>query len=55
MTTWLRKVKQLLLGFLATHDDKYLVTETGLKLVAFDYTFKKATKSVTSYTNKTRS
>lgn len=49
MTTWINRIKQLLLGFLATHDNKYLITDTGKKLVAFDFTFKNATKNTTSF------
>jgi len=51
---WINKLKQLLLGFLSTHDDKYLITDTGLKLVAFDYTFQNAVKSPTTFINRSK-
>jgi hypothetical protein len=54
MTTWINKLKQILLGFLSTHDNKYIITDTGLKLVAFDYTFQNAVKSSTTFTNKSK-
>lgn len=62
--SWINKIKQLLLGFLSTHDGKYIVTDQGKKLVAFDYTFRnailkatsfnKGSKSSTNYSNKTK-
>ena len=32
VTVWINKVKRILTGFLATEDNKYLTTESGLKL-----------------------
>lgn len=51
MTSWINKIKQLLLGFLATHDNKYIITDTGKKLIAFDYSFSNAVKNDTSFTD----
>jgi len=55
MTTWINKIKQLLIGFLSTQDGKYIVTDQGLKLVAFDRSFINSIKVVTSFTNKNKS
>jgi len=55
MTTWINKIKQLLIGFLSTHDDKYIITEDGKKIVMFDFSFTNKSKSVTSFTNKSKS
>lgn len=52
--SWINKIKQLLLGFLSTHDGKYIVTGQGKKLVAFDYTFRNAILKATNYSNKTK-
>lgn len=54
MTTWIRKIKQLLIGFLSTEDDKYIITDKGLKLVAFDRSFINSIKSITSFGTKAK-
>lgn len=51
MTTWFNKIKQLLIGFLATHDRKYIVTNEGKKILLFDFSFINKNKAATSFTN----
>lgn len=53
--SWINKIKQLLLGFLSTHDGKYIITDTGKKLVAFDYTFRNAILKATTFIKEGRS
>jgi len=46
---WLNRVKQLLLGFLSTHDSKYIVTNDGKKIVVVNKSFVNRLKSITSF------
>lgn len=55
MTTWLNKVKNILLGYLATHEDDYLVTHDGMKLLAFDRRWQPKSRATTVFTNKSKS
>ena len=43
-----------MVGFLSTHDGKYIITDTGKKIVAFDYSFKNAILQTTSFSNKSK-
>jgi len=52
---WINKLKQILVGFLSTHDGKYLITDKGLKLVAFDKSYIDEIKSITSFGNSSKS
>jgi hypothetical protein len=38
--TFIDKVKQFVIGFLATQNNKYLTTEDGKKLLIFDLVFR---------------
>ncbi len=65
MTKWINKIKQMLIGFLSTEDNKYIVTDEGKKILCFDYHFGEAiradtifsehTKASTVFTNKDKS
>ena len=66
MAAWLNKAKTAFSTFLATHDERYLVTESGLKLVVTPglvwtlsdraaTTWGNASRTSTSWSNRTRS
>lgn len=52
MTTWINKIKQILVGFLSTHDNKYIITDTGKKLIAWNYSFGIKIPANTSFASK---
>lgn len=54
MTTWINKIAQRLIAFLATEDNKYIVTETGLRILVINNKGLFKTRSSTSYINKNR-
>lgn len=49
MTTWFKKIKSNLAGYLATEDGRYLLTESGKKLWIRDHEWKKKGKGITSW------
>ena len=55
MTTWINKIKQILIGFLSTHDNKYIITDTGKKIIGWNYSFGLKTKATTIFTSKSKS
>lgn len=58
MTTWVKKFKRLIDGFLATESNKYITTESGLKIQILDigkFSGKSKNPSTFSSTNKTPS
>jgi len=54
MATWINKLKQLLIGFLGTHDNKYIITDKGLKIIIFDRSFLQSLKTATSFSSKSK-
>lgn len=52
--TWLNKVKSILIGYLATHDDDYIVTHDGKKILAFDRRWQPFSRAATSMTNRAK-
>ena len=56
MTTWINKIKQILIGFLSTHDNKYIITDTGKKIIGWDYSFGiKIPANTSFFTSKSKS
>jgi len=55
MTTFIRKIRQILRYFLGTHDNKYIITDTGKKILISDNGFTYNTKSDTIFTFKSKS
>ena len=33
---WINRIKQILVGFLSTHDNKYIITDTGKKIIGWN-------------------
>ncbi len=46
---WVNKVKQLLRGFLSTHDSKYIITHDGKKIMVINSGFVNKLKSITGF------
>ena len=44
---WINRIKQILVGFLSTHDNKYIITDTGKKIIGWNYSFGLKTKATT--------
>lgn len=55
MTTFIRKIRQILRYFLGTHDNKYIITDTGKKILISDNGFTYNTKSDTIFSRRDRS
>lgn len=47
------KVKKLIQAFLATESDKYITTESGLKIQISDFSYSDRTKASGSWNDKT--
>ncbi len=52
---WINRIKQILVGFLSTHDNKYIITDTGKKIIGWNYSFGLKTKATTIFTSKSKS
>ena len=53
--SWLNKIRQILIGFLSTQDNKYIITDTGKKLIGWNYSFQNKIKATTIFTSKSKS
>jgi hypothetical protein len=49
MVAWVNKLKQLLIGYLSTHDHKYIITDEGKKIIALNARFRNKTKAPSSF------
>ena len=49
---WINKIKQMLIGFLSTEDNRYIITDTGKKILCFDYHFNEAIKTDTVFSER---
>lgn len=55
MATWIKKFKRLLDGFLATESDKYITTESGLKIQILDIgKFSGKAKNLSTFSTKSK-
>lgn len=55
-STFINKVKNFLVYFWGTHDDKYVVDHNGNKIIFSDsdYSFTDRTKNASNYTNRVK-
>ena len=54
MTTWVNRVKNFLVYFWGTHNDKYVVDHNGNKIVFFSNAFQLSTKHESNYSLGTK-